>query len=660
MVSLVRLNFPGRPLLVSAGIVWRVVALCWVSLAMNGYTTTIGIDRFLVLNPTNAAQAYERYNGNVMVYDGFYLSALLNGTNGAELTTDYLLDWGGGIGVGGTGSIGFTRSINRNSTMSEAVELYVSPDAVRGAYAGLTGVSVGGAASVIVISGFVSNPMASTANGSVAFASNAVTWTQATAGGSIVFSNASAVPLGSVLRFSNGSTSGGDYQFGLLGFSYVTTPMPVPGEAHIRTLDATNVEVSWQGSVGEGYRLQRSGSLVPQEWTNVSNRLKGTGDTLSVTSNMASARSFYRVVPDDTGMILGANVNGAGTALTIPLLEQSRSEWMRAFFPIKSFLDGTRNLNNDAHLDAVRKAVFSGRKLVLCLKLNFDDATWRVPAPGTAYETQSFQWVDGLLAKLDGRVSVLETVNETFEDTYATDLLPDTNGTIPMVLYQQRLVAHVHSMGYKTPEGAPLPLYGGGFTRLYGSVMRARPFVPALLNWIQSDNRVTGPNFHIHAEFLTQFQDSFDFLRATIPSKPAIVTEFSLVAKYKANLEKPLNTWASGTSFAALYGRNASMLVREYVNFGFTNGVSEAEYNDFLVAMPWYDTGFLGKASKVMQDNGTVIATFAFQQSSSGGSVLQVGDSPWILNPIFVNRTATNSLPTAPVNLQFFQDYMSW
>jgi hypothetical protein len=631
-----------------------------LALALVAPAASVGINEFLVLNPTNAALAYQRYNGNVAVHDGFYLSALINGTNAAELSTDYLLDWGAGLGVGGAGSIGFTRSINNNGAIAEALELYVSPEAARGACAGLTGVSVNGGASIVVIEGFASDPLASTASGAVSYASNAVIWTQISGGGSVSFANPSAAPLGSTLRFSNGTTTGGDNQFGLLAFSYATTPGPVPGQANIRTLDGTEIEVSWHGAVAEDYRLQGRASLDSGSWSIASDRLKGAGGTLSVTTAMATASSFYRVIPDPTGMVLGANVNESGTALDVPLLEQSRSEWMRTFFPIKRFLNGSRSLADDPDLDAVREAVYSGRKLVLCLKLNFDDATYRVPVPGTAYEAETFQWVEDLMAELDGMVSVLETVNETFVDTHPDDLLPDTNGVIPMVRYLQRLVAHVHALGYTTPEGDPLPLYSGGFTRLYAANMQSRPAVPLLLDWIQNDTRVAGPNFHIHADGFADFQDSFDFLRQSIPSKPAILTEFSLVWLYKANLEKPLNTWPTGTAFANTHGREPSLLVREYINLAITSGVSEAEWNAFLVAMPWYDTGFLGKAAAVMQDNGTALATFAFQQNSSGGAVLDPGDNPWILNPIFANRTATNALPPVPVNRQFFSDYTGW
>ena len=148
-------------------------------------------------------------------------------------------------------------------------------------------------------------------------------------------------------------------------------------------------------------KMARDHGIPPAEME----RMKGTGASLAVTTTTTSATSFFRVIPDATGMLLGANVNESGTALEVPLLEQSRSERMRTFFPIKRFLNGSRTLASDADLDAVRLAVHSGRKLVLCLKLNFDDEAYQVemePAPPlvntilsgvTWTESQILRWV---------------------------------------------------------------------------------------------------------------------------------------------------------------------------------------------------------------------------------------------------------------------------
>ena len=630
-----------------------LIAFCYHS---TSAPRTMGVSRFLLLDSQDDSTARYQYNGNTLAYDGFYLSALSNGVRNVQLTTDYLKDLDRGIGVN---TLGFTRSINNNGTISEAVDFHISRDAAKGGYGGLTGIEVAGGASIIVIKGFAADPEATTSNGTVSYSTNRLVWTQSSGGGTLSFSNSQAAPTGTTLRISNGSTNGTADQFGLCSFSYIST-YSSPGQAILNEANLSSASVSWYAERGQDYCVESCATLNTNEWDNISGRIDGSGCRTSFTNTVDATTAFFRVVPDDSGMILGANVNESSTALEIPLLDQSRSGWVRTFFAIKPFYNGTRNLSNDANLDALKKAVYSGRKLLLCLKWNFDSETFRVPEPGTAYEAECFQWVDDLMDELDGMVSALETVNEIMIDTYAADMLPGTDGKIPMVRFLQRLVDHISAQNYTTPEGDPLPLYSGGFTRLFDPNVQARPAYPVLLSWIENDAQLTGANFHIHASDLSNFQESYDFLRQTIPSKPAIVTEFSLVWKYKQNLEYTLQTWPEGSSFATQYGYDENMIVRDYVNLCITNSVAETEWNAFLEAMPWYDTEFLGKACEIMQDNGTAIATFAFQQASSGGHTLEKGTDPWILNPIFSNYVSTNDTPAAAVNKGFFWNYLNW
>ena len=95
------------------------------------------------------------------------------------------------------------------------------------------------------------------------------------------------------------------------------------------------------------------------------------------------------------------------------------------------------------------------------------------------------------------------------------------------------------------------------------------------------------------------------------------------------------------------------------IEFGITFAGANTGF-PIIGVLAWNDTNFLGQACEVMESNGTAIATFAFQQASSGGGLIPSGGTPWILNPIFANYTATNDLPPAPINQQFFEDYTTW
>ncbi|VGO13294.1 hypothetical protein PDESU_01850 [Pontiella desulfatans] len=343
-------------------------------------------------------------------------------------------------------------------------------------------------------------------------------------------------------------------------------------------------------------------------------------------------------------MLLGANVNEHGVALDPELLELSRTKVCRTFFPATPFILGKRDLKTDADLLAVKRAGKAGQQIILCLKWNFEKARWRVPEPDSPRERQCFAWADALIRELDGYVVALETVNEVTVDTLPEDMLPGADGEIPMPRFLQRLVAHLSEQGHAGANAKPLPLFSGGFTRLEQRRMQSNPGVQALLDWIETDDRVAGANFHIHMPEFEGFENYLKFIRSRVTDKPYIVTEFSMVWKYKENLD--------GKSHDGL-------TVREYINQAIQKPVPEKEWNAFLESQAWYDPQFLSSACKVMEDYGVMLATFAFQQGSSGGRKLEPDDTPWIINPIFATRTAA-ARGRAAVSEGFMRDYLDW
>lgn len=380
----------------------------------------------------------------------------------------------------------------------------------------------------------------------------------------------------------------------------------------------------------------------------------------SVRGAVAACLSALVCTGADARMVLGANVNEHGVALEPELLEQSQTALVRSFFPASPFIKGKRNLENDDDLRTLKRAGASGQKVILCLKWDFERAGWRVPEPDSELEQRCFAWADALIRELDGYLVALETVNEVTVDTLPEDMLPDANGDIPMPRFLNRLVAHLHAKEHKGFYGTPLALFSGGFTRLEQKRMQSNPGVQALLDWIETDARVTGANFHIHMSDFKGFEEYLNYIRTRVVAKPYIVTEFSMVWKYKEHLNKPVSDSPKGSSFLRRYRYPEHLTVREYINAAIGTPVSQQEWNEFLTSQDWYDPGFLHAACKVMEDHGVVIATFAFQQDSSGGRELAPDTTPWIINPIFANRVASGNGSLAPGNIGFFKTYTDW
>lgn len=359
---------------------------------------------------------------------------------------------------------------------------------------------------------------------------------------------------------------------------------------------------------------------------------------------------------------LGANVNESLTQLKPALLARSHTTWVRGFLPVSQFITGRRNLTADPGIKTLQQCAHDGCKVIVSLKWDLENAGWRVPSPGSETEREWFAWVDALLDEMHGQISILSLANEVFVDTMPQDLKPDANGRIPMVDFLQRLARHVAARHPKAADGQPLPLYCGNFTRLDSAAMQTNVAVLALMHWCATDPQITGVDFHLHELNYQKFEEALDFIQREIPDKPFIVTEYSLIWKYKLYLNEPLGADEAGRAFCARYHLDPKLSVRDFINNCLADTVSEVEWNDFLHSRSWFDPDFLKHTADLMKRHGVIIATYAFSQKGSGDTkFLGSNSTPWLLNPIFVPITARTANPnTEAVNTAWFKEYLGF
>jgi len=358
---------------------------------------------------------------------------------------------------------------------------------------------------------------------------------------------------------------------------------------------------------------------------------------------------------------LGANFNEHLDAATQPELDVTGVRWIRGFLPAGEFLDGRRTLRSDAGVATFRAAAATGRKLAITLKWDFKRSKWRVPAPASAAEAKAFAWA--VEAVREVKPDLLLLVNELFVDTEEADLAPGADGTIPMVRFLQRLAAHIAAAALKAPSGKSLSVSCGGFTRLDRAEMRNHPATRALLPWLATTPHVSHVNFHLHQVDLAQFESAVKFMRAQVPSRPLVVTEFSLVWAYRPHMSDRLGIDNAGQAFAKKYRRRPDQTVAHYLSAAAREPVTEDELHAFLASRSWFDPQSLEKCCRLMEQNGVVLATYAYLQASSGLERAQspVGDTqpPWRLNPIFQERHAyVPGGKRAAVNLGFFTTFV--
>jgi hypothetical protein len=193
----------------------------------------------------------------------------------------------------------------------------------------------------------------------------------------------------------------------------------------------------------------------------------------------------------------GGNVNERSHWLEPALLDQTKTTWVRGFFPASEFMSGDRSYETDKGLLALRRAADSGHKVILSIKWDCaqNGNAGPVPAPGSAQEQAWFGFADKLAAATAGKISILVVLNELFIDTQKPDLEPGPDGQVPMVRFLRRLVDHLSAEHLVGSDGKPLPIYAGGFARLERPGIQSSVATHQMLQWINSDPHIAAPIF---------------------------------------------------------------------------------------------------------------------------------------------------------------------
>lgn len=354
---------------------------------------------------------------------------------------------------------------------------------------------------------------------------------------------------------------------------------------------------------------------------------------------------------------LGANFNEHWTRAGVASLDATGVTWIRGFLPVGEFIDvpressgegnsrvlaKLRSLDDDEDVAAFREAAASGRKVIVSLKWDFKRTRWRVPAPDSGEEKRAFDFAVELAKR--ARPDAYLLVNEVFIDTHEQDLLPGKDGEVPFVRFMKRLTAHVSAAKLAAPDGKPLPLGSGGFTRLERPAMREHPTTLALLPWLATEPALSYVNYHLHEPTLEAFESAATFLRSKLPDRPFIVTEFSLVWAFHKGMGDTIGSTVAGRAFAEKFGVAPGQTCAAFLSAAAKKPIEEAKLHAFLASREWFDPQTLERMCSLMERNGVVLATYAYLQASSGlereGAPIGKSQPPWRLNPIFQERHA--------------------
>jgi hypothetical protein len=379
---------------------------------------------------------------------------------------------------------------------------------------------------------------------------------------------------------------------------------------------------------------------------------------------LASVCAMHAQVP--TGRLaLGGNINERFHWATPQILDQTHTTWVRGFLPASGFMSGQRSYTSDEGMQALKRAADSGHKILLSFK--WDSAGrggfGRMPAPVSKEEKAAFDFADHILDAAAGKLSALVLINELSIDTLPADLAPAVDGRIPVITFLQRLAEHIDAEHRQAAGGGPLQLFAGGMTRLDKAETRDSPAARAMIQWVNSDAKVAGLDYHIHQPDMATTRSAVEYMHHAVPDKPLIITEMSLIWKWRAHLPDPVDISDAGKTFAKKYDIPPGTTVAQFFNAAFQHPVPEAEWQAFLASQPWFEGHYLANMAALLQDNGVKLATYALTWNPHPGEApfhtITEHTAPWFLNQLLVPGLAYSpDKGRLPENYELFDDYV--
>ncbi|MER5437432.1 hypothetical protein [Streptomyces sp. NPDC002790] len=330
---------------------------------------------------------------------------------------------------------------------------------------------------------------------------------------------------------------------------------------------------------------------------------------------------------------LGVNFNEDPAGLGAPQLKALSATWVRGFVPMTpGDLDG--DVTQQRAVKALLAAHGDGRKTILSLKFPYllGPTKGPLPAPGSPELKDLLALVDRVLAAVLGKVDILTIGNEPFLET----LKEERNETLNV--FYEALARHV--IAYRKQHGGAgsgTSLYMGALNNLDDPAART----PATERWLRFVNKtpeIDGVDIHPH---VTSLQNAAKYINYVVPTLRSdqrfLATEFSLVEFWKGHMHDLVSP-----TFAKRYHLDSQQQVWQVIGDAIEQPFTQQKWNDFVSMTQWFDSSrnYLTEQMKAFRDTGKLaVATYGGLQIESMASGWDGDKMPWILNPLYANRT---------------------
>ncbi|NIJ22279.1 hypothetical protein FHS95_003994 [Sphingomonas naasensis] len=325
---------------------------------------------------------------------------------------------------------------------------------------------------------------------------------------------------------------------------------------------------------------------------------------------------------------LGANYNEHFEDVDWRDLQKADARWVRLFLPMPQ-VDRTGAAGHGA-VRTILAAADRGYKTILTLKYPYNRVAF--PKVGSAEFEKQLARTDAVLPLVMGKVDILVIGNEPFIESRQQDWDANFNE-----FYEQLARRVIAYRAAHCGKDCKTRLYMGALNHIERPAWRT-PATERWLSFIKATPELDGVNLHPHIRAIEESKPFLDYVLPRLrPDQKFIVTEFSLVWWWQANMEKP-----APAAFLAQYGFPAGTQNWQVIAAALKNPFPKPQWDAFLSASPWFESRkhYLRNQMKLFNDTGRLaVATYGFKQGSSMSAEWGPKKVPWLLNSVVAGRS---------------------
>ncbi|MEU8685263.1 hypothetical protein [Streptomyces sp. NPDC048611] len=328
---------------------------------------------------------------------------------------------------------------------------------------------------------------------------------------------------------------------------------------------------------------------------------------------------------------LGVNFNEDPSDMNFPQVRALSAKWVRGFVPMTDDLD-THAPAQQRSIARLLDASGNGFRTVLSLKFPFLTLGQSLPKAGSREMEAQLKRVDRVLHAVMGKTDILTLGNEPFLETKKDERDARLN------VFYEHLAEHV--IGYRRkhfPHGCRTRLYMGALNRLDEKDGRT----PATERWVAFVNRkpeLEGLDIHPHVDSLQAAGKYVQYVVSRLANgKKFLATEFSLVQHWEEHLADKIPA-----AYAEKYEVPPDTRVWQVIGNAIEKPFSQQRWDDFLAMSPWFAShkDYLTRQTQMFRETGKLaVATYGVSQIASMQTGWGADKKPWILNPLYANRT---------------------